>query len=400
MQKFSQEKKQVIRRVKNEVDNIFPQLIQFRRKLHRNPETAWKEFETTGNIIEFLQAYRYTKIIRPLQTGLVTDFIVDPEKPLIALRADIDALPLQDEKEVDYSSQNPGVCHACGHDVHTTVMCGVAAVLSKLNISPPVNVRFIFQPAEEPIPSGAPKLLEKGVLKNVKSVWGMHVEPELPLGTISLTGGWVNAQSIRIEWEIKGSGGHSARPHLTANALLTGTQLVQKVLQTINSRWNRPDSPVILSFTKFHSGETYNAIPKSTFLTATLRLTDSQFPDKIISDIESLNREIETSNGVHIIMKNIAGAPPVVNDSNIVNKFVENVENSDDLNVKIEPDFRSMGGDDFGWYANQIPSALLRFGISGKKNSPQLHTGLFDVNEDVVNIAVKFFIYQILLRSP
>jgi len=317
--------------------------------------------------------------------------------PTVALRADIDALPVPDEKDVPYRSQNEGICHACGHDVHTAVMCGVAALLNRLETPLPVNVRFLFQPAEEPIPSGAPRFIEAGVLEGVDSIWGLHMEPSLPLGTVGLTRGWVNAQSIRLEWKLRGSGGHSARPHLTANPITAGAALLMQASQQATSEWNQPDKPVVLAFTRFISGESYNVIPKEAAITATLRITDPEAKAPLLEKLASLTRHIAGGSEVEAEFTYHAGAPPVINHPDIVGKFIRNLEQSGLGEFRIERNFRSMGGDDFGWYAQALPAALVRFGIASEgKEAPGLHTGKFDVLEEVIKLAVLFFVIQVL----
>lgn len=382
--------------VENLIENIFPILVTFRRELHREPELSWNEFKTTEKIIQFLRHFRYERFFRPLSTGVVTDAVSSPNLPCLVLRADIDALPIQDEKEVEYRSHIAGISHACGHDIHSTVVCGVAAVLSEVRQKLPVNVRFIFQPAEEPIPSGAPRMIDKGVLEGVQHALAMHVEPSLPLGTVSVTEGWVNAQSIKLEWEIHGSGGHSARPHLATDPLRAAVQLIHQANQFASHRWNHPEYPAVLTFTQCHSGHSYNAVPKHARLTATLRITNGNLREKYLEDIESLNKEIEGSSECHVRFTAVSGAPPVINHPEVVNKLRSHWKENRVESIRFEGNFRSMGGDDFGWFTSRLPSVLLRFGIATSANTPQLHTGLFDAPEEVIRIAVYFFAEQLL----
>ncbi|MFZ0390802.1 MAG: amidohydrolase, partial [Calditrichia bacterium] len=211
------------------ITRLYPDLQNLRRDLHRDPELSWKEYRTTNKIRDFLRQQGYSDFHQPLDTGLVTETQWESGRPAIALRADIDALPIADAKTTPYASQNAGVSHACGHDVHTAVMCGVAAVLQQLGGEMGINARFLFQPAEEPIPSGAPQFIKKGVLDGIDHILGMHVEPELKLGQVSVTEGWVNAQSIRLEWQFLGEGGHSARPQQTANPIDAASMLMSRM---------------------------------------------------------------------------------------------------------------------------------------------------------------------------
>ncbi|GAB4369704.1 MAG: M20 peptidase aminoacylase family protein [Calditrichia bacterium] len=378
------------------VEEIFNQLVDLRRKLHRFPELAWQEYQTTEKLLSFLHEHNISNIRRLRETGLVAEIGADESKPIVLLRADIDALPIAERKSVDYASQNAGICHACGHDVHMTISCGVLLILQEFVNELPVNVRVVFQPAEEPIPSGAPRVIEQGVLKKVQAALGMHVEPALDLGTIGLTEGWVNAQSIRLDWELKGSGGHSARPQLASDPLRAGTRLVQDAYKLAHRRWNRPDRPVVLTFTRFTSSDAYNAIPETARLTATLRLTDVKVKTRIFESLFELSRKIESDTGVKFSFHVKEGAPPVVNHPALVRQLCQKWQDVQGSDAQIEMDFRSLGGDDFGWYSREVPSALIRFGIGTRSQTPQLHTGFFDVPEDVIRIAVRFFTWQFL----
>jgi amidohydrolase len=376
---------------------LYPDLIQFRRNLHREPETAWQEFKTTRKIKEFLEKKGLNRLTYPLETGLVAEIVYNENNPYLGLRADIDALPVIDEKEVEYRSIHPGICHACGHDVHTTVVCGVAAVLSYLKLKLPYNLRFIFQPAEEPIPSGAPKLIEKGVLKNILTIWAMHVDPLFPLGTISLTEGWVNTQSIKLEWQITGVAGHSARPELAKNPISGVSHLIQEMQNLVDELETDKDNLKILAFTKIASSlSSYNTIPQKVNLIATLRLNSESLLEQIISQINHHCTKLGKKAGLEINFDFVSGAPPVINDPTIIRKFEANLSGEDSLEYRILHDIRSRGGDDFGWYAKAIPGALIRFGTAPESNSPLLHTSRFDVPEDLIAQAILLFIIQIL----
>jgi amidohydrolase len=381
--------------LKKTIDGIYPELVALRREMHQFPELAWQEVETTKRVERFLRDQNFTSFRYPLETGLICDLIRKENTETVAFRADLDALPIQDEKKVPYRSKNSGVCHACGHDVHTAIVCGIAGVLNSIQETLPVNVRFVFQPAEEPIPTGAPKMIEKGALKGVDTIWGLHIEPNLPLGTVSLTSGWVNAQCNRLKWEILGKGGHSARPHQAIDPLWAGIQLIQQMYQTAYHHWSEPDYPLVMSFTKFESGSAYNAIPDTALLEGTLRLTKQEKWADILDQLKKINRSIETSTAVKIKFDKFMGAPPVVNDPILISKFLE-ITKKEISDVMYQSDFRSLGGDDFGYYSTIIPAAMIRFGVGQSENPPGLHTGLFDVNEEVIKIGVRFFVLQLL----
>ena len=255
------------------INTLYPDLVNIREDLHRHPELSWEEHQTTERIAKALSLPGIPPLERITPTGGKIDFVFREGAPFILLRADIDALPIQDEKSVPYRSTRNGVSHACGHDAHTTTVIGVGRALAQL---PPLpyNLRLVFQPAEEPIPSGAPTMIEAGVLQDVVAALGMHMEPRLPLGTISITPGWVNMQSIRLDLVLHGKGGHSARPNETADLLWIASRIIQESYQSVYRQINLLDTTVVLTFTEIHAAQGYNVIPRELHLTGTLRLSD------------------------------------------------------------------------------------------------------------------------------
>jgi amidohydrolase len=380
------------------LDNLLKGLIKLRHSLHSEPELGWQEYETTDKIINFLKKYNYQQFNKPLETGLIVDYHPNKNLPLIGFRADIDALPIQDEKNVTYSSKNKGVCHACGHDFHITIACGLAALLKKLDYTfLNNNVRFIFQPAEEPIPSGASQLIKTDVLKNITEMWAMHLEPNLPLNTISLTSGFVNYQTIRLSWKIYGKGGHSARPNLTVNPIKSSIKIIQKTEDYFNTQFSSQDNEIIFAFTQLHCGTSFNVISDNGLITATLRLTKKKMLDPILDHIKEINQSIVKEDGVRIKFESIPGAPPVNNNAQIIERFKKNIALYNPVNFKIKTDFRSTGGDDFGWYSDSFSSALIRFGISKNKETVGLHEGRFDAPDEIIKTAILFFLIQLIL---
>ncbi|NOX36725.1 MAG: amidohydrolase [Calditrichaeota bacterium] len=377
------------------IKKLLPDLKRFREDLHQHPELSWQEFRTTEKIIEFLKKFGIEEFHRPIETGGWVDFVFQEDAPFIMLRADIDALPLQDSKTVPYRSKNPGVCHACGHDVHTTIMVGVAAAIHQLQLILPHNIRVVFQPAEEPIPAGAPKFMEHGVLNGVKYALSQHVDPRLPLGIISLTSGWVNMQSVRLDLKLKGAGGHSARPFETADLIWLASRLVDESYGIIYREFNWLEHPVVLTFTEIHAGEGYNIIPRELTLTGTLRVTSRSSKNRFLMKFRTLLQQLETENGVQAEFTRVEGAPPVLNDENLIRQLQEIARTAEPSPITFISDFRSSGGDDFGYYAQEVPSALVRFGIKTKDDQPPLHNGHFDVPFEVVELAIRFFLEAI-----
>ncbi len=358
--------------------SFLTKLVQFREELFRNPEAGWQEARTTEAIRRFLEEHApELRIFRPLNTGLVVEMTPHPGAPFLALRADIDALEMGDT-----------VRHACGHDVHTTIALGVAALLGRQKHSGQYNWRFIFQPAEEPIPSGAPRMIEAGVLEGVKAVLGMHVDPQLPLGTIGLVEGWSNAQSIRLDWNFRGPGGHSSRPQGVPDPLRTATEYVQQAYR-LATRWASAPFPSQLTFTEIVAREGYNVIPRATTLTATLRVTSEQVREENLEALRELNNTLSRKSGVEITWKVQAGSPPVYNDEALTRQVGEIARRK---GWKVMEAERSMGGDDFGWYTRHIPGVLVRLGIQEGEESIPLHSPQFKAPSAIIEPAIRFFL--------
>ena len=373
-------------------ENILSKVVEFRQELHQHPELSWQEVETTRRIRRFLESFGITRFHQPTETGGWVDFVFKEGAPFVLLRGDIDALPIQDAKEVPYKSQNPGVCHACGHDVHTAVAAGVAAAVQTGGIRLPLNLRVLFQPAEEPIPAGAPKMIEAGVLKDVAFALGMHVDPRIPLGTISLTPGWVNMQSIQLDLLFEGPGGHSSRPSETADLIWLASRLIQDSYGIIYREFDWMKFPIMLTFTEIEAKEGYNIIPKKLRLTGTLRLTSTQAKNRFYMRFRNLLQELESENHIMIRFIKKEGAPPVHNNPRLIRALREIIQRETPDQFHVIDNYRSPGGDDFGFYAQQVPSALVRLGIQTRDDQPGLHTQYFDAPPEVIEVGLRFFL--------
>lgn len=372
------------------------EIVRLRRELRGHPELSWKETQTQKRLHKFLQEQGITDFKKGAGNGFWVDIRPPGAGKMLAVRADMDALPLPDMIDTPYRSRVEGVCHACGHDFHMSIVAGLAAFCREYQAELPYGLRFIFQPAEEPIPSGAPKMIESGVLNEVAAMLGVHLEPELLLGEVSLTEGWVNAQSIRLDWRFIGSGGHSARPAEATQPLMAAVKVIERLQKEIPGRWHNADQPLVLTFTRLNSGEAYNAIPKFAEMTATLRITRSGLREAILAYIQEVNSEVQRTFGITLDFEAVAGAPPVVNDAGLIQKMRGNFPEGQ-MPFKIVENFRSMGGDDFGWYGEKIPVAMIRFGIArpGQKTHT-LHSSYFDAPEEVLGVALTFLAGQIL----
>ena len=375
------------------VHAITPDIIALRKYLHQHPELSWQETATTEYIAAFLEQGGYRTFVRPLDTGGWVDLVFREGAPFIMLRADIDALPIQDEKTVPHRSTVDGVSHACAHDAHTATVAGAAIALQRGLSNLPYNLRFVFQPAEEPIESGASRMIEHGVLEGVAYALGMHMEPRLPLGSIGITPGWVNMQSTRLLIELKGPGGHSARPADTVDLLWLASRIIQDGYGIIYRRINHLDSTSVLTFTEIHAGQGYNVIPGTLNMTATLRQSDPQKRDRGIALLQQYLQHLETETGCHIKMDVRSGAPAIYNDPRLVDLLRKNLATFP-LQYDLVTEFRTPGADDFSYYCQHVPGVMVRIGVRTDSMQSSLHEGLFDVADEALTLASAFFTHQ------
>ncbi|RMF60525.1 MAG: amidohydrolase [Calditrichaeota bacterium] len=384
-------------KLKSIVQELLPEVVGLREELHRQPELSWKEYQTTEKIKSFLSRHGIGNLNQPLSTGGWIDFVTNPENSFLMLRADIDALPIQDRKEVAYRSQKEGICHACGHDVHTSIMAGVAAAIQRMEEKPKYNLRIVFQPAEEPIPSGAPEMIKQGVLEDVKYVLGLHVDPGLPAGTIGLASGWVNMQSIRLDIKFTGKGGHSARPFQAADLIWLASRIIQDGYQKVYRSVNFLQSPVILTFTEIQAGQGYNIIPNQLELTGTLRVAVPAVRDQLLGWFKEYLSVMERENRCTINFDYSVGAPAIFNDPELMQQLIQNTKKIFGDEVPIDTEYRTPGGDDFSYYVQELPGAMIRFGVGQGEDTPGLHDGRFDVPSSVLSLALQFFAQQVYL---
>ncbi len=310
-------------RIKELAKKYSDEFIGIRHHLHANPELSYQEFETSTFVKEKLKAYNIPFEIKAT-TGVIG--IIEGKNPgsrIIALRADMDALPIKEENEVEYKSKNDGIMHACGHDVHTTCLLGAAKILSETRNEWEGTIKLIFQPGEEKNPGGASLLIKEGVLENPppQCIFGMHVNPQLEKGLLSFRSGKVMASADEIYITIKGKGGHAAAPHLTTDIILIASQLVVS-LQQIISRNNDPLQPSVLSITSFQGGFTTNVIPTEVKLMGTFRAMNEEWRFKAHDLIRKQTKGLVTSLGADADIHIDIGYPSVYNDEDLYNRWV------------------------------------------------------------------------------
>ncbi|MDP4148878.1 MAG: M20 family metallopeptidase [Bacteroidota bacterium] len=365
-----------------------PDLIRIRHHLHAHPELSYKEFETAKFVRKKLEETGIPCQIMA-ETGVVG--IIrgnDPEKRTVALRADMDALPIREENDIPYRSVHEGVMHACGHDVHTTILLGAARILHDLKDQWEGTVKLIFQPGEEKNPGGASLMIKEGVLTDPapQAIFGLHVHPGLETGKLSFRGGMVMASADELYITIRGKGGHAAAPHLTVDTILVASQLIVS-LQQIISRNRNPLSPSVLSITSVQGGHTTNVIPSEVRLMGTFRAMDEQWRFRAHELIRKQATELVHSMGADIDLHIDVGYPMVYNNESLDN--VARTEAAAFLGKEnvLETEIR-MGSEDFGYYTRQIPGCFYRLGVMNidKGITSGVHTPTFNIDESAIEI--------------
>jgi amidohydrolase len=360
-------------------------VIALRRDLHAHPELAFAETRTTALIVSTLESVGLVPQVMPKGTGVLCDLGTDG--PLIALRADIDALPLADEKQVPYRSTVDGVCHGCGHDAHTAILLGAAAELAGRSL--PGRVRLVFQPAEETVPGGALTAVAAGALDGVSKIFALHCDPRLEVGRIGLRRGPITAACDQLEVKLFGEGGHTARPHLTQDVVYALGRVITG-LPGLLSRRVDPRAALSLVWGAVEAGRAANAIPMSGRLRGTLRVFDRGAWDAAGPLVRSLVDEIAAPCGVRAETTYVRGVPPVVNDGAAVEVQRSAVIDALGAEALAETE-QSMGGEDFAWYLDTVPGALARLGVRSPGGRPfDLHQGTFDIDERALDVGVRY----------
>jgi hippurate hydrolase len=314
----------------------------------------------------------------------------NPGSRVVALRADMDALPIQEANDIPYRSTNAGVMHACGHDVHTTVLLGASRVLHELRNEWEGTVKLIFQPGEEKNPGGASLMIKEGVLANPvpQAIFGLHVHPGLEIGKLSFRGGMVMASADEIYITIRGKGGHAAAPHLTVDTILVASHLVV-ALQQIISRNRNPLSPSVLSITSVQGGHTTNVIPSEVKLMGTFRAMDEEWRFKAHELIRRQATELVHSMGAEIDLHIDVGYPMVHNNEALDQVARAEAREYMGADRVLETEIR-MGAEDFGYYTRQIPGCFYRLGVMNveKGITSGVHTPTFNIDESAIEIGV------------
>lgn len=366
------------------------EVIAWRRHIHRHPETANQEVETTNFLASILQDYGLEPQRFP-QTGLMVDIGPDTELGRLAFRADIDALPVTEVTGLEYTSEVPGKMHACGHDVHTTVALGLACAVADFQRvhDLPLGIRVIFQPAEEVWVGGATDVIEWGALEGVHSIFAIHAEPKLRVGRIGIRAGAITSATDVVELNIKGPGGHTSRPHLSADVVYALGKVITE-LPALLSRRVDPRTGTVLVFGQVNSGYAPNAIPETGSLTGTMRTADIGIWRDMQSLFTELLEQILAPVGVEHELTYNRGVPPVLNDDVATALLASAAQSIDPQAVVQAP--QSSGGEDFSWYLEKVPGSMARLGCwSGEGEQHDLHMGDLIVDERAIGVGIKLF---------
>jgi amidohydrolase len=371
------------------------QVIDLRRAIHAHPELAYYEVATTELIAATLTSFGLRPRVLPGGTGVLCD-VGPAEGPMVGLRADIDALPLADAKDVSYRSRIDGVCHACGHDAHTAILLGAAKQLSRLELAGPV--RLIFQPAEETLPGGSLSVIDAGALSGVRQIFALHCDPRLPTGQIGLRAGPITSAYDVVDIRLLGPGGHTARPQLTVD-LIYALGLIVTGLPGLLSRRVDARAAMSLVWGSISAGRAANAIPTEGSARATIRIADRVAWDGAEKLVRELVSQLAAPTGAQVQVNYQRGVPPVVNDAVAVERQRAAVLAALGPQALASTP-QSMGGEDFAWYLDRVPGALARLGVAAPgRASFDLHQADFDIDESALAIGVSYTVELAVIAS-
>lgn len=382
--------------IQSAISTVLPEIVAIRHHLHRNPEISDHEEKTSAYVAEMLRSFGLEEI----QTGVGGYGVIanlhgtapKQQERVIAIRADMDALPIQEESDVAYRSVVPGVMHACGHDGHTSTLLGTVAVLSKLRERISGSVRFVFQPAEETV-GGAARMVDAGALDGVEAILALHGWPGLAPGQIGVRSGAMMASSDTFDIVLKGKGVHAAMPQGGVDPVMVAAQLVI-ALQTLSSREIAPTDPVVVTISQIHTGTAYNVIPEIATLKGTVRCLSRKVRADMPEKMERIIRGICDAFRAEYSFRYKHGVGVTVNDGAVtemvsgVGRRLLGAENVVELEVP------SMGAEDFSVYLEHIPGAMFRLGVGA--NKPNLHNPSYDFGDEAIPVGMELFAESVL----
>ncbi len=375
-------------------DALCEQLVTFRRDIHAHPEIGHREHRTTDRIVSALEQAGLVAKVLPVGTGAYCDVLpqgFDYASGLVGLRADIDALPIAERTDLDFASVNPGVAHACGHDVHTTILLGVGLTLTQLRDAGLLSrgVRLIFQPAEETNPGGAVDAIEGGVLSDLTEIYALHCDPRTEVGRIALKSGPITSAVDQVKVTLTGTGGHTSRPHLTQDVVGALGALATE-MQLLLSRRVDPRSGVSLMWGRINAGSVANAIPSSGEIEGTLRALDVPGWTLAKALVPELVAQVVRPFGLEAEVTVQDGVPPAVNHVKGVRRLTRAAEEMLGPHGVTATE-QSLGGEDFSWMLQQVPGALARLGVRpvGAASCPDIHQPGFVADEACIPVGLK-----------
>lgn len=385
----------LVNKIKALSEEYFQEVLNIRRHIHANPELSFKEYKTAEFIESKLKEFGITNIKRIAKTGVTFCLEGKGKGKTIALRADIDALPILEANDVSYKSKNEGVMHACGHDVHTSNLLGAAKILSQLTDHFNGTIKFIFQPGEEKSPGGASILIKEGVLKDPapESILGQHVMPLIPEGKVGFRKGKYMASADEVYLTVKGKGGHAAMPENFIDPIAIASQIIVS-LQQIVSRMANPKTPSVLSFGKIAGGSVNNVIPDQVSIEGTFRTFDEEWRAEVHQKIKDISTSIASSMGGSCEVRIADGYPYLVNDEGYTSRSIEfakeymGEENVVDLDLW-------MAGEDFAFYTHEIPGCFYRLGTRNEDKGivSGVHTPTFNIDENALKTGMGLMAY-------
>ena len=369
-----------------------PQMSTWRRHMHRHPEVAFAEHETARFIREVLAEIPGLVVSRPTETSVMARLIGQEPGRVVAVRADIDALPIHEENDVSYRSTIDGAMHACGHDGHTSIVLALATLLSRHRAQLHGEVRFLFQHAEELSPGGAEQMVKAGAMDDVDVVIGLHLWAPMPVGRIGIVSGPAMAAPDTFDCTIVGRGGHAAIPHESVDSIAVAAHVVT-ALQQIVSRHIDPLDPAVISVTQFHAGTTYNVIPETTVLSGTIRTFDAILRERIPVLMERMIKGVCDAHGASYVFRVDRGYRPVVNDPVIAARLEGVVTRTFGPNV-LTPTRPTMGGEDFSAYLQRAPGVFAFVGAGNASDASAFphHHPRFDIDESSLEIGVRYLL--------
>ncbi len=378
-------------------EKYLPKMISIRRKIHQYPELAFEEYKTSKLVAQTLKSLGLK-----VKTGIAKTGVVgilegkgknSGDVKVVALRADMDALPIQEQTNLPFASKIPGKMHACGHDSHTAMVLGSAMILKELQNEINGIVKFIFQPSEEKNPGGASLMIKDGVLNNPKVdlIFGLHVRPDSEPGTVFIKEGPLMASSDEIYIKIKGKGGHGARPHFTIDPIVIASEIIL-ALQKITSRFFDPIEPRVLTIGSIHAGTATNIIPDEVAISGTLRTMNEEWRKKAWETIEKIVKGITSTYGASYELKISKGYPVLINDTKATEfarqKAVELLGKNKVLDAK-----PVMGAEDFAYYLQKVPGCFIWLGAGSKNSKYDIHSSKFTIDESAMKYGSSLLAY-------